>query len=119
MSRRHRRTKHRTGVALAAAIGAAMVFSVAAYGVLYSAMSFRSRVQFSQRNIKARYAAEAGLVWAMQQLWVNPAWTSSAGTLDLPFDVDQNGTTDATEGIDVIYAGCVTPPCPMQATVTY
>jgi hypothetical protein len=112
---RHRKR----GIALAAVIGSALVFSVAAYAVLYASLGFRQRVDFSKRNIRARYAAEAGMVWAMQRLWDNPAWTSSAGTIDLPFDVDQDGATGASEGVDVVYESCPTQPCRMEAKVRY
>ena len=66
------RATSRKGMALAIVIFTALVFSVAAYAVLYLSLGLRERSDFHKRNIKARYASEAGVVWAMQRLWADP-----------------------------------------------
>ncbi len=116
------RVTSRRGMALAIVIFTALVFSVAAYAVLYLSLGLRERADFHKRNIKARYASEAGIVWAMQRLWQDPTWSSPEGNVDLPFDVDTNGTIGPNEGVDVIMPPCAAPPCldrPLQAKVRY
>ena len=48
--------------------------------------------------------------------------SSPEGNVDLPFDVDTNGTIGPTEGVDVIIAPCLAGSCldrPLQAKVRY
>ena len=53
----------------------ALVFSIAAFGVLTMAVSRVQQINYlSENRIRARFAAEAGLVWATQRLWVNTSW---------------------------------------------
>ena len=103
----------RRGVALVTVIIAAMVFSVAAYAVLFMSMSMSNRQSFSEKNVRARYAAEAGIVWAMQKMWTNPPTTAAncfPGTNDVPnFDDDSNPSTPDV-AIDI-----VAKPCPLSA----
>ena len=44
-------------------------------------VSRMSTAQQAKDRVQARYASEAGLVWAMQCLWANPAY---CGTPDPP-----------------------------------
>ncbi len=115
--------KNERGIALGIVILTAVVFAVAAFAVLTMALS---RMQVSStvgaRRLKATYAAEAGLVWAMQQLWENPTTWSAAGGTVLPFDIDGDGTISPGEGVTVIMPACGASPCPdrpLQAKVTY
>ncbi|MBI2495743.1 MAG: hypothetical protein HYW10_04165 [Candidatus Omnitrophica bacterium] len=63
--------------------------------------------------MRARYAAEAGLVWAQQQLWVTPT-SSFAGNPDI---------TIGGIGVDItVNPPCGATPCPpqtLQARVSY
>lgn len=114
--------KNDQGLALGIVILFAFVFGVAALAALTVGLS---RVQSSQEfgnRVQGRYAAEAGLVWAMQKLYDTPTWNSPAGAIDLPLDVNGNGTIDAGEGVDIILAPCGATPCEertLQAKVVY
>ncbi|MDP3722143.1 MAG: hypothetical protein Q8R91_01430 [Candidatus Omnitrophota bacterium] len=69
VERRH----NERGVVLGVVILSSIAFSVAAFAMLTMAMSghFRSE-QHHRKRLEARYAAEAGVVWAMQQIWTDP-----------------------------------------------
>jgi len=89
------------GIIFGLVIASAFVFSVAAFMVLTMTHARFQRVGFETQRLKAHYAAEAGLVWAMQQLWVTPTWSSGAGT-DLTIE---------TYPVDVTIAACSQTPC--------
>ena len=119
--------RNERGIALGIVILTSVVFAVAAFAVLTMALS---RMQVSRATgasrLRSTYAAEAGLVWAMQQLWADSTWGSGAGSIDhtVPYDMNGDGTIAAGEGIgvDVIIASCGAPPCPdrvLQTKVTY
>ncbi len=60
------------GIVLGIVIITAVIFSIAALGMLTVAMNQRQRVKvFDVNRLRARYAAEAGVVWAQEQLWEN------------------------------------------------
>lgn len=111
----------RRGIALGIVVVTSLVFAIAAYAVLYAANSLGSRANFQKRNTSARYAAEAGLVWAMQKLWANPAECFNANP-DFSFDTDGNPTTKAM-AVDVIATPCPTAVAgaemKLQAKVAY
>ncbi len=65
---------NRRGMALGVVILSAVVFSIAAFVMLTMAMSQARLRNLSERRFRAKYVAEAGLVWAMEQLWANPAY---------------------------------------------
>lgn len=111
------------GAVLGLVIVTAAVFMVAAFAALTMALS-RAQVAntIGVERLRAAYSAEAGIVWAMQRLWLNPSWASGAGVdLTVPSDMDGNGVIAAGEGlgVDVLYAPCGTPPCQLQAKVVY
>ena len=92
----------------------ALVFSVAAYAVLFMVMSLKQRAGYHEHNLRARYAAEAGMVWAMQQLWINPNWTSIQGNVDKVVDTSGDGIENPVDPldtrIDVVTGGPCSPP---------
>ncbi len=106
---RYSARRGRPGIALGVVILTATIFSVAAYAVLAIAIGLRARIDFSKRNVRARYAAEAGMVWGMQQLWANPTWASPLGTVDHWFDSDGDGVNETA--IDIILPACTQVPC--------
>ena len=63
------------GAALVIVLVSALIFSIAAFGVLTMAVSRAQQVDYvSETRIRARFAAEAGMVWATQRLWATPGW---------------------------------------------
>ena len=103
-----RRLRNGRGAALWIVIVTALICSVAAYTMLMMAVSQARRGQFYANRTKARYAAEAGLVWAMQRLWQAPT-NFTAGTTDVTVD-----------GMNVDVIGACNPgPCTLQAKVMY
>ena len=85
-------TTRRRGITLVTVIVAAMVFSIAAYAVLFMSMSMSNRQSFNEKDVRSRYAAEAGIVWAMQKLWADPL-ECFGGPNDLPLDDDGDPVT--------------------------
>ena len=101
---------------------AALVFSVALFAVLNMSLSHQQASSYNYSRYRSRYAAEAGMVWAMQKLWANPTWGSAAGWTsgsDPLIDTDGDGTPETQ--VDIIIPPC-TQPCPsrtLQAKVVY
>ena len=62
------------GTVLAVAVLTAIVCSIAAYLVLFLAISQARHARFYHQRVRARYATEAAIVWAQQQLRANPAF---------------------------------------------
>jgi hypothetical protein len=56
------------GAALAITIMIAVIMSISIYAILVMASSQARQAAFNQSSIRARYAAEVGLVWAQQRL---------------------------------------------------
>jgi hypothetical protein len=103
------------GIALGVVLLMAIVFTIAAVGLLALALSAgkRNRVVFGDR-LEARYAAEAGIVFAMQQLWFNQNYPDANCGPGLP---NRGKTmTDASLNIDVDGDG--TAETPVMITVT-
>jgi len=100
------------GAVMTIVVGVALVASVLAYGILYLAVANASRNQFYTDRGPARYFAEAGAVWAMQQLWVDPAWNAPGGV-----DISAQVGAPAGTTVSVSYPVCGVPPCPLQVTV--
>ena len=70
---RRARAKAERGIVLGLVIVTAIIFSIAAYAMLMVAMNQRQRAkEFDVDRLRARYAAEAGLVWAQERLWADP-----------------------------------------------
>ncbi|MBI4322761.1 MAG: hypothetical protein HY596_00620 [Candidatus Omnitrophica bacterium] len=83
------------GVALGMVIVMALIFAVAAFGVMTLSVSRSQTSGLQAHRLKAQYAAEAGLVWAMQRLWQDQAY---CGEQDPP---PINGLT-----VDVTVTNC-------------
>ena len=119
------RTFGRRGAALVAVVMTALITSVIAFGALLLAMSHARTSQVQMNRLRAQYAAEAGLVWAQQQLWKDPRWLSTK-VVDLTeqaanFDMNGDGQLSATDGVDIILTQCGSSPCEprrLQAKVT-
>ena len=67
-------SKNERGVALGMVIVLALIFAVAAFGVMTMSVSRSQTYGRQTHRLKAQYAAEAGLVWATQRLWSNQAY---------------------------------------------
>lgn len=114
------------GVLLAVMI-TAFVFSVSAFAALLMALSRASQGSpINPARIRARYAAEAGIVWSLAKLWNDPTWSSKAGkgkgakTND--FDMDTDGDAILDTEVDIIIPGCAKAPCEdriLQSKVEY
>lgn len=112
------------GMALGIVIFSAIVFSVASFAVLNVAMSRAQTSTFQEGRVRARYAAEAGLVWARERLWADPGFPNFCipGGFSLPFDSDGNGVIDAPYDFVIITATDCSPtrsPRTLQAKVTF
>ena len=103
--------RHERGAVLTVVIVMAIVCSMLAWGVLYAAIANARRAQFHREWMPARYAAEAGLVWAMQRLWADPAWSAPGGQ-----DITAILAIPGVNQLIVTYPVCATPPCPLQVT---
>lgn len=57
---------------LGATIVLALVCSITAYTLLIMSSSQALRARMIERNIRARYLAEAGRIWAAAHLWRDP-----------------------------------------------
>ena len=106
------------GVALVLVAVTAIIFSVAAFAMLTVALSAARRTWLgSEQRLRAKFAAEAGLVWAMQRLFVDPANCFPANP-DMSIDTDGPGPLPAT-GIDIIATPCPSSAMTLKAKVTY
>jgi len=106
------------GIALGVVILSAIMFSAAAVAVLQMSMNSSQTSDFHEQRLRARYAAEAGLVWAMQKLWADPS-ECFPGSPDFTLDSDDNPATP-DEKVDISVDG----PCPaanltLKAKVVY
>ncbi len=104
------RTQTSRGGALIAVIVTALIASVAAFAALMMAMSQSQSAKLQQDRLVARYAAEAGLVWAQQQLWDEQAfWSNPAHPC----------TDPGTEGTNVVLTNQPLPGIgPVNITIT-
>ncbi len=109
-------TTKRRGIALGVVILTSIVFSIAAYAVLFMMMGLKQRTNFYERNLRARYATEAGLVWASQRLWANPGDCFNANP-DFSIDDDANPLTPDIR-VDIIRNPCAGNST-LQAKVVY
>ena len=76
MTRGHRRRSR--GTILTVAVLTAFVCSIAAYLVLFLAICQARQARFYKQRLRARYVAEAAVVWAQQRLWLDPAYCNGA-----------------------------------------
>ena len=103
------------GVALVTVLVTAVVFSIAAFSALMISLASRQRSQqSSEGRLRAQYADEAGLVYAMQNLWADPNYpkpccaSSCAGQNQSEFldlDTDGNGSKETQVTITVTNCG--------------
>lgn len=108
------------GFALMMVLITAVIFAVAAFAALTIAVSGTQQMTvISDDHLRARYSAEAGLVWAMQKLWVNPA-ECFGGSPNFTIDTDGAGPLPGT-GIDITATPCPGPGVSgtLSAKVTY
>ncbi len=70
---------HERGAALAMMIMMALVAAISIYAILFMASGQARQAAFTASSIRARYAAEVGLVWAQQRLQKNPAYCGNPG----------------------------------------
>jgi hypothetical protein len=71
--------RNQHGIALGLVIIIAMMVSIAAFGVLMMGVTNARTGGLSQDRLAARYAAEGGVVWAMQKLYANPNFCGTQG----------------------------------------
>ena len=120
------RSRSERGVVLGLIIITSVIFGIAAFGILMLAMSRLRQGNFLGENrLRAEYAAEAGLVMAMQELWRDQTdcafGPANNGVYQL--DTDNNPTTGpggSETTVTVTTTGC--PPTPgtkLQAKVTF
>lgn len=84
------------GAALAITIVTALLMAISIYAILVMASSQARQAAFNLSSIRARYAAEVGLVWAQQRLRAN---SNYCGDPDPPL------TAVAGMSINVIVTG--------------
>lgn len=102
------------GIALGVVIMMSLVFGAVAMGALMLSGSRSQTSSLQTHRLKAQYAAEAGLVWAMQQLFATPNKEFPAGGQP---DLTVNGID-----VDVILPACTSTPCEsrkLQAKAIY
>lgn len=108
------------GLILGVMVISAFVFSVAALAALTVAFGQSQQAkEFHEDRLSARYAAEAGVVWAMQRLWANPDYPDATctppcapclapgidATDTLPFDTNGDAVPDTDIEITVTNCG--------------
>ena len=107
----------RKGVVLMITVMTAIVCAIAAYAALQIAIAEARQAVFYRDRTKARYAAEAGLVWAQQRLWQNPADCFNANP-DVALDHDADPATPPLN-VDVTVTPCGAPNARLNAKVVY
>ena len=99
--------RNERGIAVGMVIVMALLFAIGAFAALMSALT-RLRISGTIRQgIVARYAAEGGLVYAMQKLWVDPAYCGTGAT---PISIGAKGYT---KDVHITVTPC-NPPTPGQ-----
>ena len=71
------------GIALGIVTVMAFVLALASAALMTVGLSRGSTSAKERKRLQARYVAEAGLVWAMQRLWVDPDFCVTNSVLDL------------------------------------
>src|SRR3989338_848249 len=106
------------GVVLGVVLITSIIFGIAAFGLLSLAVNQMGQVNLvSEDRTRARYAAESGLVMAMQELWANPADCAFG-----PYTIDTYNDPDPANDTTVTVTA---NPCPvgvaskLQAKVTF
>lgn len=78
---------------LAMVLVMALVAGIASYTALFLALSRVRRDKVLREQPRARYLAEAGIVWAQAHLWNDPNFSGG------PLDVDGDGKTDTVVAV--------------------
>ena len=73
------RNNERGAAVLILLVIGAIVFAVMAYAVLAMSVSKKDLSHYEEDRMRARYAAEAGMVWAYQRLWADPDYCNWDG----------------------------------------
>jgi hypothetical protein len=119
----HGRAGERGLATLLVTVITAFVFSLAAFAVLLMGLSrAQQNSPIDPNRLRARYAAEAGLVWAMAKLWDDPGWGPGKTWTIVDTDGDGKLVLPNDTKVDIILAGCLFAPCEdrkLQAMVTY
>lgn len=100
------------GIIMAILLVTAILFTTASFAVMAISLSRVSVVRTAYDRYQSQYVAEAGLVWAMQQLWVNPLFCASG--IPGGHTVTLNGRT-----AEVIMSNCGTSLATISSSVTY
>jgi Tfp pilus assembly protein PilX len=100
------RRRSERGSALGLVVATALLSSMGAYVMLQLANSQAQQAQFHRNRMRARYAAEAGFVWAKQRLEASPP--APEPTFDDAPDLEVDGIP---VDITVICEGGGAPPC--------
>jgi Tfp pilus assembly protein PilX len=95
------------GAALTITIMIALITAIALYAILMMASSQARQAAFTASRLRARYAAEIGLVWAQQRLRDNPAYCG-----------DPDPPVVGGVAIDVVMTDCGTPNPKIAVVVT-
>ena len=69
----HDYLSEKRGMVLGVAILTAIICAIASYVVLFLAVSQARHARFYHQRVRARYATEAAIVWAQQQLRADEA----------------------------------------------
>ena len=106
------------GVVLGIVLITSVIFGIAAFGLLSLALGQAwQATAVSEDRIRARYAAETGLVKVMQRLWASSA---ECGPWSYSLDTDDDGTNDTTATVTA--TNCPRAPgtlSTLKATVTF
>lgn len=100
-----------SGSILVTVMVGALICSAIAYALLYYTVILTRQSEVIRGRAQARYAAEAALIWANQQLWLDPNWSAPAG-VNVPL------TIPGVSSMQVTLPICAAPPCVRQLTVT-
>lgn len=98
------------GAVLAIVLATSVIFGIAAFGLLSLTVNkTRQTAYLGEGRLRARYAAEGGVVMAMQELWEDPTDCTFG-----PYDVGGTAVT-------VTRTGCPAPgpSSQLRATVTW
>jgi hypothetical protein len=109
--------RNERGFALGVVLMSSIIFAIAAFGVLTLALSRTQQASFlGESSIRARYAAEMGLVKAMQKLWVDPDECFVASSPDYTIDTYNDADASNDTNIDIKRTPC--PPAPPGSATT-
>ena len=86
------------GAILPIVLGTALLCAIAAYAVLIIVAAQGRHAQFYRGRLRARYAAEAGMVWAKERLWLNPTYCGNPAPPPIEGMVVSITISDCTAG---------------------